>query len=194
MSTETVSSQPASAAPHNAFNHPRLQELMKKAGTVPGIGQVLLQILFDTVNPADRILGCYYQFDATAGAPGEAAGNYYTCEVVLVTSAYFILINLFPKSHAYRKKKIHTIGEINLKYDPPTMDEIKNVQAGKFLPTNLTMAVNFMDDKGQVVETWQSETTHPEAIRNLFDIQRILSKCVGFPLAQIPAAAVGAQS
>lgn len=191
MSAEPVSSQPAQGAPNSAFNHPRLQELMKKAGSVPGIGQVLMQILYDTIHPADRVLGCYYQFEATAAKPGDPGGSFYACEVVLVTSAYFIFVNLFPKSHAFRKKKIHTIGEVNLKYDPPSMDEIKNVQAGKFLPNNLAMTVTFLDDKGQMVETWLSETTHPDAIRNLFDIQRILNRCVGFPLAQIPPAAVG---
>lgn len=181
MSTEV---NPAQA---NAFNHPRLQELMKRANQVPGVGQILLQVLMDIIHPADRILGCYYQFDATAGKVGEPASNYYACEVVLVTSAYFIQINLFPKSHTFRKKKVHTVGEVNIKYDPPALDEIKNVQAGKFTPSNLTMSVQFLDDKGNLAESWLSESTSPESIRNLFDIQRILSRCVGFPLAQVPA-------
>lgn len=191
MSAETVSSQPQQPPQANAFNHPRMQELMKKASSVPGVGQILLQILYDTIHPADRVLGCYYQFEATASKPGDPGGSFYACEVILVTSAYFIFINLFPKSHTFRKKKIHTVGEVNLKYDPPSMDEIKNVQPGKFLPSNLAMTVTFLDDKGQPVETWLSETTAPDAIRNLFDIQRILNRCVGFPLAQIPPSAVG---
>lgn len=191
MSAETVSSQPQQPPQANAFNHPRMQELMKKASGVPGVGQILLQILYDTIHPADRVLGCYYQFEATTSKPGEQGGSFYACEVILVTSAYFIFINLFPKSHTFRKKKIHTVGEVNLKYDPPAMDEIKNVQPGKFLPSNLAMTVTFLDDKGQIVETWLSETTAPDAIRNLFDIQRILNRAVGFPLAQIAQSAPG---
>lgn len=174
----------------NAFNHPRLQELMKRASGIPGVGPILLQVLMDIVHPADRILGCFYQLEASAGKVGEPASNFYSCEVVLITSAYFIQINLFPKSHTYRKKKIHTVGEINVKYDPPPMDEIKNVPAGKFLPSNLIMNVHFLDDKGNVAETWLSESSSPEAIRNLFDIQRILVRCVGFPLSQVPASAM----
>lgn len=196
MSPDTASQSvpQAQAQPQaNAFNHPRLQELLKKASGVP-IGQILMQILYDTVHPADRILGCYYQFDATAAKPGEAGGAFYAVEVVLVTSAYFILISLFPKSHHFRKKRIHTVGEVNLKWDPPPLDEIKNAQAGKFLPGNLQLNVSFLDDKGNQVEHWLSETTHPEAIRNLFDIQRLLNRCVGFPLAQIPPSAVGANA
>lgn len=182
---------PASAAPPNAFNHPRIQELVKKAQTVPGIGQVLIQILYDIVHPGDRILGCFYSFDATAPKAGDPGGSYYAVEVVLVTSAYFIQVALFPKSHTYRKRKVHTVSEVSLRYDPPSTDDLKGLQIGKFVPNNLAMTVVFQDDKGNVVETWLTETTAPEAIRNLFDIQRLLNRCVGFPLAQIPPAALG---
>lgn len=194
MSPETAT--PTGSAPQSpppsAFNHPRLQEVMKKAATMGGIGQILMQVLYDTVHPADRILGCFYQIDAPTAKPGDPGGAFYSCEVILITSQYFIFVNLFPKSHLYRKRKVFTVGEVSLKYDPPNMDEIKTVQAGKFVPRNLTMSVTFNDDKGNLVETWVSETTHPEAIKNLFDIQRILSKCIGFPLAQVPPQAVGA--
>jgi len=167
---------------------------MKKAQGVPGIGQVLIQTVMDLVHPGDKVLACYHQFDATAPKPGDASSSFYTCEVVLVTGQYFIGINLFPKSHTFKKRKIHTVTEVQVRYDPPALEDIKTVQAGKFVPGNLTMHVTFADDKGAPVETWSTESTHPEAIRNLFDIQRVLSKCVGWPLAQIPASAVNPPS
>jgi len=190
-----VPEAPSAAPPQpSAFQHPRLAELMKKAQGVPGIGQVLIQTVMDLVHPGDKVLACYHQFDATAPKPGDASSSFYTCEVVLVTGQYFIGINLFPKSHTFKKRKIHTVTEVQVRYDPPALEDIKTVQAGKFVPGNLTMHVTFADDKGAPVETWSTESTHPEAIRNLFDIQRVLSKCVGWPLAQIPASAVNPPS
>jgi hypothetical protein len=175
------------------FNHPRLQELLKKASAVPGVGSIVIQTIYDLVHPQDRILVCYYQFEATVPkSPADAVNNYYSCEVTLVTSAYFINITIFPKAHTYRKKKIHTVGEVSVKYDPPSMEEIKGVQVGKFVPNNLTMAVVLHDEKGNAVDNWQVETTHPEAVRNLMESARMLNKCVGYPLGQIAQQAAAA--
>lgn len=190
MSTETLSSaQPQTAPQATAFSHPRLQELMKKAQEVPGVGAIVLQVIGDLVHPQDRVLACYYQFEANVGkTPGDQSSNFYSCELILVTAAYFISVNIFPKNHTYRKKKIHTVSEVQMRYDPPSISEIKGVQVGKFLPNNLSMSVNFNDDKGNQIEGWQIESTHPESIRNLMEISRILNRCVGFPLSQLAGA------
>lgn len=176
------------------FNHPRLQELLRKASAVPGVGAIVVQTLYDLVHPQDRILVCYYQFEATLPkTASEAANNFYSCEVTLVTSAYFINITIFPKAHTYRKKKVHTVGEVSVKYDPPSMEDIKGVQVGKFVPDNLTLTVVMHDDKGNAVDTWQAETSAPEAVRNLLESARMLNKFVGYPLVQIAQQAAASQ-
>jgi hypothetical protein len=196
LSANPIPPQAAGAAPQAPiFNHPRLQELLKKASAVPGVGAIVMQTIYDLVHPQDRILVCYYQFEATVPkTPTEAVNNFYSCEVTLVTSAYYINITIFPKAHTYRKKKIHTIGEVSVKYDPPSMEDIKGMQVGKFVPNNLTMNVVLHDEKGNVVDTWQTESTHPEAVRNLLESARMLNKCVGYPLGQIAQQATATQA
>lgn len=197
MSANPIPPQAAGAAAPQApiFNHPRLQELLKKASAVPGVGAIVMQTIYDLVHPQDRILVCYYQFEATIPkTPTEAVNNFYSCEVTLVTAAYYINITIFPKAHTYRKKKIHTVGEVSVKYDPPSMEDIKGMQVGKFVPNNLTLNVVLHDEKGNVVDTWQAETTHPEAVRNLLESARMLNRCVGYPLSQIAQQASAAQA
>ncbi|MNT79069.1 hypothetical protein D3C72_2183690 [compost metagenome] len=65
---------------------------------------------------------------------------------------------------------------------------------GKFVPSNLTMNVVLHDDKSNVVDTWQTETSHPEAVRNLLESARMLNKCIGYPLGQIAQQAAQAQA
>ncbi|MEB3298600.1 MAG: hypothetical protein VKO21_03850 [Candidatus Sericytochromatia bacterium] len=172
-------------SPPNAFQHPRLADLLKRAHAAGGAGAVLIQSLYDLVHPQDTIVACYYSVDMGAGGTGAEANNFYSIDVVLVTSAYFINISLFPKAHLVRKRKIHTITDVQVRYDPPSPDELRTVQPGRFIPSNIALVLVFADERGQVVETWSMESTAPDQVRNLFDIARFAEKCVGYPLANV---------
>ncbi len=189
MSVETSVPQQATA-----FSHPRLADLIKRAQAAPGVGPVIIQTLGDLVHAQDSVLMCFYSLDAGAGGVAPDANNYYACEVVLVTSAYYINIGLFPKSHMYRKRKIATISDCQVKYDPPSPEELRGLQPGKFAPNNIALTVVFADERGNPVDTWSIESSAPDQVRNLTDIARFASKCVGYPLAKIgqPAAAPSA--
>jgi hypothetical protein len=178
----------AGAAPQqakDAFQHPRVAQLLQKAQAAGGIGQVITQVLRNLIHPQDTIVFCYFSFDMGAGGTGAEANNFYTCDVVLVTSAYYINVTLFPKAHSYRKRKIHTIADVLVKYDPPTPDELRNVKAGGFSPSNIALSIVFADDRGTTVESWSIESTHPEQVRMLHEIAAMANKCVGFPLSRI---------
>lgn len=188
MTVETAA--PAQQAPQSgAFSHPRLADLLKRAQGLGGIGVVIMQTLADLVNAQDTVLMCYFSLDAGAGGLSPEANNYYACEVVLVTSAYYINIGLFPKSHMFRKRKIATIADVQVKYDPPSPEELRNVQPGKFAPSNINLSIVFSDERGSTVETWTIESSAPDQVRNLTEIARFASKCVGFPLAKLAAGA-----
>ena len=189
MSVETSVPQQATA-----FSHPRLAELIKRAQAAPGVGPVIIQTLGDVVHAQDTVLMCFYSLDAGSGGVTPDANNYYACEVVLVTTAYYINIGLFPKSHMYRKRKIATISDCQVKYDPPSPEELRSLPAGKFAPSNIALTVIFADDRGNTVDTWSIESSAPDQVRNLNEIARFASKCVGYPLAKIgqPTAAPAA--
>lgn len=179
--------QPQQPTTPSAFSHPKLGELLKRASQSGGIGALLIQLIHDLVVPQDTVLYCFYVFDVGAVGPGGTtdANNFYSIQVVLVTSAYYINIELMPKTHAYRKRKIYTIADVQVKYDPPSPDELRTVQPGKFCPGNINLTVVFADERGAVVDTWNIESTHPEQVRNLIDISRVSSRAVGFPLSKL---------
>ncbi|MEB3204534.1 MAG: hypothetical protein VKP57_07530 [Candidatus Sericytochromatia bacterium] len=185
---QAITAQPPAqtpAQPPNAFQHPRLADLLRRGQQAGGAGMVLVQSLYDLVHPQDTIVACYYSFDMGSGGSGADANNFYSIDVVLVTSAYFINLALFPKTHHLRKRKIHTITDVQVKYDPPPPDELRTVQPGKFVPSNISILLVFADERGQTVETWAMESTAPDQVRNLFDISRFAQKCVGYPLANV---------
>lgn len=187
--------QPQQPAPPNAFQHPKLGELLRRAQQAGGIGAVLIQLVHDLVVPQDTVLYCFYVFDVGAAAPGGAdANNFYSIQVVLVTSAYYINIELMPKTHSFRKRKIYTIADVQVKYDPPTPDELRPVQPGKFCPGNINLTVVFADERGSIVDTWNIESTHPEQVRNLVDISRVSSRAVGFPLSKLAGTSAAASA
>ncbi|MBM3274009.1 MAG: hypothetical protein FJZ00_02565 [Candidatus Sericytochromatia bacterium] len=156
---------------------------------------VLIQLLYDLVHPQDAILFCSFAVDLGAatpgGGPGQDVNSFYSIAVNLVTSAYYINIELMPKTHGFRKRKIHTIADVNVKYDPPSPDELRAVQPGKFAPSNINLTIVFADERAAVVDSWNIESTHPEQVRHLVEIARMASKCVGFPLAKIPSGGSG---
>ena len=171
--------------PPSPFSHPRMAELLKRAQAAGGVGALLITIIQDLIHPQDPVLCCYYSLDLGAGGAGQEANNFYAIDVVLVTSAYFINIGLFPKSHNFRKRKIHTIADVVVKYDPPTPEELRAVQVGKFSPSNINLTIVFADERGTIVDNWTIESTHPDHVRNLHDIAKISTRAVGFPLAKI---------
>jgi len=185
----TLEAAAAPAQAQHAINqHPRTAELLKRAGAAGGIGAVLIQLLYDMVHPQDSVLFCSFVMDIGAGAgggPGGDANAFYSIQAVIVTSAYYINIELMPKTHNYRKRKIHTIADVQVRYDPPAPDELRNVQPGRFAPTNINLTIVFADERGAVVDSWNIESTHPEQVRHLVDIARMASKAVGFPLSKI---------
>ncbi len=191
-----VQAQPQQPTQPSAFHHPKLGELLKRASASGGIGAVLIQLLHDLVVPQDTVLYCFYVFDAGATGPGGApeANAFYSIQVVLVTSAYFINIELMPKTHAYRKRKIYTIADVQVKYDPPSPDELRSVQPGKYCPANINLTVVFADERGAIVDTWNIESTHPEQVRNLMEISRVSSRAVGFPLAKLAGTSAASSS
>ncbi|HEY9724304.1 MAG TPA: hypothetical protein V6D47_20045, partial [Oscillatoriaceae cyanobacterium] len=107
----------------SAYAHPRLNELIQQATATPFIGQVLIGTVKDLVHPQDRILVCYYQIE-TSGATAEREFTYYSIDVVLVTTAFFIRINFYPKTHTYVKKRIHAISDLMIEYPAPPMEEL----------------------------------------------------------------------
>ena len=175
----------------NAYGHARLNELLATAQKTPFIGQVLIGTVRDLVHPQDRVLCCHYMME-TSGATTDRDFTYYQIEVVLVTTAFFIRINFFPKTHTYTKKRIHTISELKLEYPAPSMDDLDELQAGEFLPSRMKLETQFVNDRGGIVETWVAEASDIEYVRNLMEINRQLGRMVGLPLAQAggqPAAA-----
>jgi hypothetical protein len=174
-------------AAHTLTAHPRTAELIKRVGAT-GIGAVLTQVLYDMVHPQDSVLFCSFAVEMgapiAAGAPD--ANTFYAISVALVTSAYYINIELMPKTHNYRKRKIHTIADVQVKSDPPPPEDLRSVQSGKFAPSNINLTIVFADERGAVVDTWAIESTHPEQVRHLVDISRMAAGCIGFPLAKIP--------
>jgi hypothetical protein len=175
----------------NAYGHPRLSELLATAQKTPFIGNVLIGTVRDLVHPQDRVLCCYYLME-TSGASSDKDFTYYQIEVVLVTTAFFIRINFFPKTHTYVKKRIHTISELKIEYPSPPMDELEDLQAGEFLPSRLKLEVQFANERGGLVENWSADAHDLEHVRNLMEINRQLGRMVGLPLAQAagqPAAA-----
>lgn len=173
-----------------AYNHPKLQELLKKAGATPGIGQLIVQTVTDLVHPQDRILACYYYFDASGGS-NDVGGAFYTCDLVLITSAYFITVSFYPKLHAVQKRRVHSISDIKIDYQAPSSDDLKQLNGGRFYPSNLSVSLSFNNEHGETVDTWSIEVTQPETVRSLYDTARFLSKCIGIPLAQIPSGEAG---
>lgn len=198
MTLEAAAAPAQAQAPaHSLTQHPRTAELLKRAGQSGGIGAVLIQLLYDMVHPQDSVLFCSYVMDIGAGAGGMGApggsdaNTFYSIQVVIVTSAYYITVELMPKTHNYRKRKIHTLADVQVRYDPPPPDELRNVQPGRFAPTNINLTIVFADERGAIVDSWSIESTHPEQVRHLVDIARMASKAVGFPLAKITGSGGG---
>ncbi|HBN09129.1 MAG TPA: hypothetical protein DD435_10940 [Cyanobacteria bacterium UBA8530] len=175
-----------STATPTAYNHPKLLELIKKASAAMGIGQLIVQTIYDSIHPQDRILACYYQFDAGSGS-SEMGGLFYSCDLVLITSAYFVSMSFTPKLHAIRKKRVHAISDMKVEYQSPAAEDLKRLGSNRFYPSNLSVALHFINEHGTPVDDWALEVTQPESVRSLFDTTRLLAKCIGIPLAQIPA-------
>lgn len=168
-----------------AYAHPKLNELIRQAGATPFIGQVLIQTVRDLVHPQDRILACYYQLETSAA---DARGfQYYSIDVVLVTSAFFIRIMFYPQTHVCVKKRIHAISDMKLEYPAPPFEALAELTAGAFMPTRVTLSVQFANDRGVGVEHWTAEANDPERIAQLMDISRLIGRLVGMPLAQAQA-------
>ena len=111
-----------------SYGHPKLNELLHTATQTPFIGQVLIQTVRDLVHPQDRIIACYAIVE-TSGATEEKEFTYYSVDVVLVTTAFFIRINFYPKTHMAVKKRIHQITEIKVEYPAPPMDDLADIKA-----------------------------------------------------------------
>lgn len=167
----------------NAYGHPRLNELLATAQQTPFIGQVLIGTLRDLVHPQDRVLACYYMME-TSGATEDRDFTYYQIEVVLVTTAFFIRINFFPKTHTYTKKRIHSISELKIEYPAPPMDDLSDLQAGEFQPSRVKLEVQFVSDRGNVVENWIAEASDLVHVRHVMEINRQLGRMVGLPMSQ----------
>lgn len=170
-----------------SYGHPKLNELLHQAAQTPFIGQVLIQTVRDLVHPQDRILACYALVE-TSGATEERDFTYYSVDVVLVTTAFFIRINFYPKTHMAVKKRIHQITEIKVEYPAPPMDDLADIKAAEFVPNRAKLEVHFGNDRGATVETWTSEAADMDKVRNLMEINRVLGRMVGLPLAQAAAA------
>jgi hypothetical protein len=167
----------------SAYGHPKLNELIQKAAATPFIGQVLIQTIKDLVHPQDRILVCYYQLE-TSGATADREFTYYSVDIVLVTTAFFIRINFFPKTHTYQKKRIHSISDLKVEYPAPPMEEVADLSTSEFLPSRMSVSFNFTDATGKTVENWVAETGEEGQVRQLTEINRLLGRVVGLPLAQ----------
>lgn len=176
--------------PPPAYNHPKLQELLKKAGGTPGIGQLICQTVYDTVHPQDRILACYYQFEASVGS-NDMGAAFYSCDLVLITSAYFITVGFYPKLHTIHKRRVYSISDLKVEYQSPSSEDLKRLAGAKFYPSNLSVVLSFVNERGDNLDTWSVEVTQPDSIRSLYDTTKLLAKCIGIPLAQIPAMEAG---
>lgn len=172
----------ATQATVNAYAHPKLNELFQAAASTPFIGQVLIATVRDLVHPQDRIITCYYQIETSAGGPEQLA--YYSIDVVLVTTAFFIRINFYPKTHTCIKKRIHSISDLKLEYPAPPIEALTELEGQSYLPERMALAVTFQTDKGTPVETWQASASDEERVLQLLDISRILGRYVGMPLQQ----------
>jgi hypothetical protein len=166
-----------------SYGHPKLNELLQKAAQTPFIGQVLIQTVRDLVHPQDRILVCYALVE-TSGATEDKEFTYYSVDVVMVTTAFFIRINFYPKTHMAVKKRIHQITEIKVEYPAPPMDDLADIKAAEFVPSRCKLEVHFGYDRGVGVETWTAEAADLDKVRNLLEINRALGRMVGLPLAQ----------
>lgn len=175
----------------SAYGHPKLNELIQKAASTPFIGQVLIQTIKDLVHPQDRILVCYYQLE-TSGATADREFTYYSVDVVLVTTAFFIRINFYPKTHTFLKKRIHTISDLKVEYPAPPMEEVAELKTSEFVPSRMSVVFNFADAAGKTVEVWATESGDEAQVRQLQEISRLLGRVVGLPLAQAAAPAPAA--
>jgi hypothetical protein len=173
------------------YGHPKLNELLKQAAQTPFIGHVLIQTLRDLVHPQDRILVCYPLIE-TSGATADREFTYYSVDVVLVTTAFFIRINFYPKSHLAVKKRIHVINELKFEYPAPPMDELAGIRGSEYLPARVRLEVNFNNDRGGEAEHWVAEASDPDKVRDLMEINKVLGRLVGMPLAQASGAAAQA--
>ncbi|MEB3196420.1 MAG: hypothetical protein VKP62_04380 [Candidatus Sericytochromatia bacterium] len=170
------------------YGHPKLNELLQQAAQTPFIGQVLIQTLRDLVHPQDRILACYPIIE-TSGQTADREFTYYSVDVVLVTTAFFIRINFYPKTHLAIKKRIHLINELKFEYPAPPMDELAGIKGADYVPNRVKLEVQFNNDRGALAEHWTAEASDEHRVRDLMDINRLLGRMVGMPLAQAVAAA-----
>lgn len=172
----------------SAYGHPKLNELIQKAATTPFIGQVLISTIKDLVHPQDRILVCYYQIE-TSGATADREFTYYSVDVVLVTTAFFIRINFYPKTHTYVKKRIHSISDMKIEYPAPPLEEVADLKTADFVPSRMSLAITFADAASKQVEAWTAASGDEAQVRQLMEISRLLGRVVGMPLAQAQASA-----
>lgn len=170
------------------YGHAKLNELLQQAAQTPFIGQVLIQAIRDLVHPQDRILVCHPNVE-TSGQTEDREFTYYSVDVVLITTAFFIRINFYPKTHMAVKKRIHQITELKFEYPAPPMDELAEIKSSEFIPSRVKLEVHFANDRGGAVETWIAEAADFDKVRNLVEINRLLGRMVGLPLAQAAAAA-----
>jgi hypothetical protein len=174
----------------SAYGHPKLNELIQKAASTPFIGQVLISTIKDLVHPQDRILVCYYQIE-TSGATADREFTYYSVDVVLVTTAFFIRINFYPKTHTCIKKRIHSISDIKTEYPAPPLEDVAELKTSEFVPSRMTLAVHFTDASGKGVEDWLTSSGDESQVRQLMEISRLMGRLVGMPLAQGAGPAAG---
>jgi hypothetical protein len=172
-----------STTSNSAYSHPRLNELLQLAAGTPFIGQLLIGTVRDLIHPQDRILACYYQME-TSGATAEREFTYYSVEVVLVTTAFFIRINFYPKTHTVIKKRIHMIADLKLEYPAPAMEALADLKTSEFMPSRVALAIHLLNDRGATAEHWNIESSELAHVRQLMELSRLLGGLVGVPLAQ----------
>lgn len=168
------------------YGHPKLNELLHLASQTPFIGAVLIQTVRDLVHPQDRVLVCHAMVE-TSGATEDKEFTYYSINVVLVTTAFFIRINFYPKTHLAVKKRIHQITELKIEYPAPPMDDLVDIKASEFIPSRVKLDVQFANERGDAIENWIVEGADIDHVRNLLDINRVLGRVVGLPLSQAQA-------
>jgi hypothetical protein len=168
------------------YGHPKLNELLQQAAQTPFIGQVLIQTLRDLVHPQDRILVCYPIIE-TSGGTAERDFTYYSVNVVLVTTAFFIRINFYPKTHLATKKRIHMLSELKWEYPAPAMEDLAGIRGTDFLPVRVKLEAHFVSDRGTPAEVWSAEASDANHVRDLMEINRVLGRLVGMPLTQAAA-------
>ena len=167
----------------SAYAHPKLAELIKQAGSTPFIGQVLIATIKDLVHPQDRILVCFYQLE-TSGATADRDFTYYSIDVTLVTTAFFIRIMFYPKTHMCVKRRIHSISDMKIEYPAPPMEELVELKSSEYVPGRVSLSTTFINDRGGEVETWTAEASDVDHVRQLMEINRLLGRVVGMPLSQ----------